>query len=116
MRINLVMNQLSKLIKGEGAYMTYQLQQHKYKGNEKPAQEKSAVSLSIRIQQAIIPAKSLHIQPLLNPTGGKCRNQEKSFNIITYFINLFSNSVFDPTIFPNYIFNYTIFLIFTKLH
>ena len=79
MRINLVMNQLRKLIKSEGAYIIYQLQQHRYKGNEKPAQEKSAVSLSIRIQHAIIPAKSLHIQPLLNPTRRKMQESKKKF-------------------------------------
>ena len=55
----------------------YQLQQHKYKGNGKPAQEKSAVSLSMINQYAIIPTKSLHIQTLLNPTRGKMQESRK---------------------------------------
>ena len=57
----------------------YQPQQHKYKGNGKPAQEKSAVSLSMINQHTIIPTKKLHIQPLLNPTWGKMQELRKKF-------------------------------------
>ena len=55
----------------------YQLQQNKYNGNGKPAQEKSAVSLSMIIQYAIIPTKSMHTHPLLNPTVGKMHELRK---------------------------------------
>ena len=55
----------------------YQLQQNKYKGNGKPAQEKSVVSLSMIIQHAIIPTESIFPQPLLNLTVGKMQESRK---------------------------------------